>query len=137
MKPRQRVGKAQKAQSPRQEEKRAQGNQDDRPKAQDGHRFAPFDRDRRLRRSPPLLTNATEAKAASKDRTRATSAAADNPPPAERSSTAIPPVPNNCAAIIRSASSGPRRTLTSPSATVASTKMAAHRRNSRIECLFS
>ena len=46
------------------------------------------------------------------------------------SSTAMPPVPSSCAAIMRSASPGPRRIRTSPSATIKSTKPAAPIRNS-------
>lgn len=50
-----------------------------------------------------------------------------------RSSAAIPPLPSSCAAIMRSASVGPRTTRTRPTATIRSTKAAAPERNSAIE----
>ena len=46
------------------------------------------------------------------------------------SSTAMPPVPNSCTAIMRSASPGPRRIRTRPSATIDEMKPAAPSRNS-------
>src|SRR4029077_8892907 len=49
---------------------------------------------------------------------------------------AMPPVPSNCAAIIRSPSSGPRKILTRPRATIASTKPAAASKNSGIRRTF-
>ena len=48
---------------------------------------------------------------------------------ASRSSTATPPVPSSCAAIMRSASPGPRRMRNKPSATITSTKPAAPKEN--------
>src|SRR5262249_45350227 len=52
------------------------------------------------------------------------------------SSAAMPPVPSNCAAMIRSALPGPRRTRNKPSATIASTKPAAAKRKSAIGVRF-
>ena len=81
----------------------------------------------------PFLTKAMEAKVARSARVNATSTAAGTPVTAPRSSNAaMPPVPISCAAIMRSASPGPRRMRTSPSASIARMKPRAAVRNSVI-----
>src|SRR5262249_10066053 len=77
--------------------------------------------------APP--TKATDANAESNASINATSTADGVAvATASRSNTAPPPVPMSCAAIMRSASAGPSRMRSSPSATIASTKPAAPNR---------
>jgi len=79
------------------------------------------------------VTKATETKAASNARVSATLTAAAAPvASANNSSAAMPPVPSSWAAMMRSASLGPRRTRIKPSATIASTKPAAANKKSAI-----
>jgi hypothetical protein len=79
----------------------------------------------------PFLTKAMEAKVASSATVNATSTAAGTPVTAPSSSNAaIPPVPISCAAIMRSASPGPRRMRSSPKASIARMTPRAAVRNS-------
>src|SRR4029077_11919194 len=85
------------------------------------------------KRDIAFLTNAMEANVARSARVNATSIAAGTPLSAPSSSNAaMPPLPISCAAMIRSASPGPRRTRTSPTARTARTKPSAAVRNSVI-----
>ena len=79
------------------------------------------------------MTNAMDAKVASSASINATSTAAGTPVTVPSSSkTAMPAVPISCAAIIRSASVGPRKIETSPSPSIARIKPTAAVRNSVI-----
>src|SRR5512134_3201253 len=128
MQPRECVGKTQQPDGAGEKEERAGGNGDDGEKIEEAHPRSPASS---AGVSVALLKNATEAKAASSASVRATSTVEPTPVAApSRSSTAMPPVPKSCAAIMRSASPGPRRIRTSPSATIRSTKPAAASRNS-------
>src|SRR5262249_26804627 len=85
------------------------------------------------RRELPFFTKAMEANVASSARVNATSTVAVKLLTAPSSSNAaMPPVPISCAAIMRSASPGPRRMRTSPSASIATMKPSATGRNSVI-----
>src|SRR5262249_36328321 len=83
------------------------------------------------RREAPFLTKAMAAKAASSASVKATSTAAGTLVTAPTSSrAAIPALPINCAAIMRSASPGPRRMRTSPRLSITRMKPSAAVRNS-------
>ena len=130
---RERIRKAQQPDGAGEKEERTRDNRDHRPQCRvRGSSSRPRCGDR----SPSVcascaFTKAKEANAASSASVNATSIVAASPVAAPSSSTtAMPPVPSNCAAIMRSASPGPRRMRTSPSATIARMNAAAPSRNS-------
>ena len=121
--PRERVRKAQQAQRPGEEEDRAGDDGDDATRRPAGRSsaFRPrrsSDAPRRRTPSRTRWTRTPPAARASAPRRRSASTPVAAP---SSSSAAMPPVPSSCAAIMRSASSGPRRMRASPSATIAST----------------
>src|SRR5262249_24436847 len=129
---RQRIGEAEQADGSREEKERAR---------RDGHDCHDVERDSHARSvdlAPsgwrgglPFLAKAMEAKVARSASVKAPSTVAGTPVTAPRSSNAaMPPVPISCAAIMRSASPGPRRMRTSPSASIARMKPRAAVRKS-------
>src|SRR5262249_1079492 len=131
---RQRIGKTEQTDSAGQKEERARGDGGDRHDVEhDAHHPSVSSEPSASRAEAPFLTKAIEAKVASSASVSATSTAAGTPVTApSRSSAAMPPVPTSCVAIMRSASPGPRRTRTSPSASIARIKPRATIRNSLI-----
>src|SRR5262249_17825293 len=131
---RQRIGETEQADGAGKKEKRSRRDGGDRHDVEcQAHSPSVDSEASATMRAVPFLTNAIEAKVASSARLKATSAAAGSSVTAPSSSNAaIPPVPINCAAIIRSASPGPRRIRTSPSDNINKMKPRAAVRNSVI-----
>ena len=125
----QRVRKAQQSRRAGEEEKDAGADRDDAEEVEDETSSAI--RGVRILRGRALLTKAAEAKAASSASPSATSSTPRAPVAAAmRRSEPIPPVPMSCAAIMRSASPGPLKMRTRPTATVKRITPAVARRKS-------
>src|SRR5499426_1300942 len=134
MQSRQRIGEAEQADGAGEKEECAQRDGGDRQDVErEAHSPSVDTEPSASRRAVPFLTNAMEAKVARRASVNATSIAAGTPVTVPRSSNAaMPPVPISCAAIMRSASPGPRRMRTRPSASMARMKPRAAVRNSVI-----
>src|SRR5262249_28646889 len=116
---RQRVGKAQQPDGTCHEEKRAGADCDDAENIQGETHPASGRLESSAAGAAVRLTRATAAKAASSASPIATSSTPrTSVAAATSSSVAIPPVPKSCAAIKRSASSGPARMRARPTATM-------------------
>ncbi len=131
MQPRERIGKAQQPSGAGEKKDGAGGDRDHRPQVENEAHLSSSCTESSSVGADCALTKAKLANAASNASVKATSIVAASPVavPA-RSRLAMPPVPSSWAAIMRSASPGPRRMRTSPSATIASKKIAAASRKS-------
>src|SRR6476659_9705792 len=111
----QRVGEAQQSDGPRHEEEGPGGDRGDGKGVKCDIHLQSVASAFEDAASADFLTKATEAKLASSASIKATSTIAVIRVAATASSnTAAPPVPSSCAAIMRSASVGPRRIRTNP-----------------------